>query len=122
MASLFMLKNWPGLYCVVAIFLSVLLNIILLTNILSNDKTSTQNFAWLENQKVFENSLYEVTNKSFSVLSELHPRPGSIFFVETSGATDLMAKQSCAIESTASKHCEVRFTNSLSLSLALFLC
>jgi len=30
-------------------------------------------------------------------------RPDSIFFLETSGATSLEAKQCCALESTASK-------------------
>ena len=109
MGSLFMLKNRPRLFCGSAIFLSVLLNVVLLTNIFSKEKTLNQNYAWLHNGKVYESSMCGESNQSFSVLSELTPRPNSIFFVETSGAAALGAKQCCAIESTASKHCNEKY-------------
>ena len=56
----------------------------------------------------FEKFLADVSffcsDKSLSILSEVIPRAGSIFFVETSAATKLSPKISCGIESAAKHH------------------
>jgi hypothetical protein len=100
MSPLFLLKNRPRLLCSLGILISLLLNIVLVFDLFARSQNPKANMERLTNRKVFESQVF---TEDISVLSELSPRPDSIFFVETSGADSLNDKQSCAIESTASK-------------------
>jgi hypothetical protein len=100
MSPLFLLKNRPRLLCSLGILISLLLNIVLVFDLFARSQNPKANMERLTNRKVFESQVF---SEDISVLSEVSPRPDSIFFVETSGADLLNDKQCCAIESTASK-------------------
>ena len=97
MVSVFFVKSRKT-FLFVAISTSFLLNLIFLFRC----RTEKPKTDWLTDKQVFESAGLSIGD-DLSVSSELWPRPGSIFLLETSGATILDDKQCCALESASSK-------------------